>query len=166
MKEVKKLEFVFENCESMMIPIKFIGSMTINDISTKIERFACNYVSKMSTANEVVIFLNRAFKKINYYPFGKENFPNPIDPFNRIADYNDITCINVFYDDGTEENYYVDYVDKVEGQLGSPNINQTTYISEKGNMVIKIGTKTMESYLEQEDFDNIDEMVDCLSRTF
>lgn len=134
MNNIKKVEFVFENCECFEIDEKYFGMFQIADIKTEIYRIACNAISKLTTAYTVALEI---FSEANtdYNPCGSSERSKKFD---RITSWRDITSIILYYDDGKEETYYVDYVEKQDGVLGTENINQRTYISSLGNLYLVI----------------------------
>ena len=64
--------------------------------------------------------------------------------------YNDITNINIIYEDENRERYTVDY-DETNPTLGVPNSNQKTIISQCGNLYIVINkNKDIKDYFDLE----------------
>lgn len=156
MKDIKSIEFVFENCEAFEVEAKYFAGFQLEDIRTSIARIACNAISKFQTAYSVVIEL---FKEANvqYDGFGERAYK-----FNRIVEHHDITSLVIHYSDDTTESYFVDYDEGGKDGLGAPNINQKTYISKLGNLyiVIENGKKIFDFFDKDEinDDDNMDFM--------
>lgn len=141
-KDVKKIEIVFENCETLVIPIERIGQFILDDIHQHISRIALNSVQKHEVADTIFIeIFNRKRNKKLY----------------RISDYKDITQIYITYDDSSEECYFTDYREPEghEDDLGAPNINQTTYITDKGDILLTIANGK-----DWHDFMSLDEKLD------
>ena len=136
MDNITKVEFVFENCESFEIEEKHFGSFQISNIETSIYRIACNAISKMTTAHTIALEIFSE-ANIEYNPFGSLEANKKFD---RITSWRDITSIILYYDDGKEESYYVDYIDEHEGALGTENVNQKSYISSLGNLYLVIAS--------------------------
>ena len=128
MSNVVSITFVFENCESIDFPIKYVGSFYIGEISSCIKRLALNSVKRIDVAKELFVELfNEGDEEYNYYcTCGK---------FERIMKYRDIVYIEVKYDDGNADTVYVDY--DGEGQ----NKNQDNWVSKLGNMYVAISRK-------------------------
>lgn len=158
MKDVKCIEFVFENCESFEIEAKYFGGVQFEEIKTSIARIACNSIVKFQTAYSVVLEI---FKEANidYKPFGSLEQQKMFD---RITGWNDITQFIIHYTDNTEEAYFVDYDDGDDDSLGAPNKNQKTYISVPGNLYIVIEKdKELFDFFVKEEIDN-SECIDCM----
>lgn len=151
MNRVKKVEFIFENCESFEIESKYFGGFQVSDITTSVFRIACNSISKMTTAHTIAFEI---FSEGNdqYNPFGNSENTRKFD---RIEAWRDITSIVLFYDDGTHESYYVDYDEEVEGALGAENLNQHTYLSALGNLYIVIAKgKDVFDFFDKEEIES------------
>lgn len=144
-KSIKKVEIVFENCESLIVPIERIGKFVIDDIHKHINRVALNSVEEHETSMTVFIeIFNRKRNKKLY----------------RISDYKDITQIYLIFDDSSEACYFVNYEEPTghENDLGAPNVNQTTYITDKGDILLTIANgkdwhnfMTLDEKLDKED---------------
>jgi hypothetical protein len=133
MKDIKSIEFIFENCECFTIDAKYFGVFEMSDIQTKIGRIAVNSIAKFTCANHVAMeIFSEADDKYNFY---NEEMASKLE---RIRKHSDITSICLTYDDETEEIYYVNYKDETEGELGTPNVYQKTYLSKSGNLYLVI----------------------------
>lgn len=149
MKYVKSIGFGFENCEYFSIDEKYFGTLELTDFNACIQRIACNAVVKMECVDTVVmeIFSEGDDK---YSSYGED-----MTKFKRLNMYNDITSISVVYNDNSEEEYYVNYKEEVEDQLGSPNIYQSNYISNLGNLYIVISKdKGIFDYFHEEEIND------------
>jgi hypothetical protein len=89
MNNLKSLEFWFENCEGVTIPVECISNLDYKIEDNKITEFKCNIIDNGKT---------------NY---SKTWADNDITPLQRIAKYNDITSIKFTYNDGQSKDYYV-----------------------------------------------------------
>lgn len=142
-RQVKYIDILFENCETLRIPRNRIGNLYIGDIKTYIRRVACNSISKCTRADSIMIEI-----------FNMENKSNNIK---RILSKNDITAVYVIYEDDREECYYTDY-EEPEGQedcVGAENVNQKVYVSKPGNIYITIGNDVkIEDYISEENIED------------
>lgn len=139
MKSVDHIDIIFENCDLIEnINHENIGYFNIEKIRPVVQRWACNCIDKNLMADKVEIELKKEVDHI-HYDFGMVNDESSkTTVFKRIQDYRDITHIDVFYDDGTNEYYNVDYMESWNGWLGTPNINHKNWIDENGSLWIKI----------------------------
>ena len=149
---VKKITFGLENCERIEIDKNVIGELIIDDIRQCIHRTACNAIEKYWTAHYVAVEI-----------FGEGDVPyNPFDlsescetVFHRLCEFNDIAYIEVEYESGRKENYYVNYDSDKLNDIGEENKNQKHYISDLGNLYIVISDAH-----EIKDVFNLDEIND------
>lgn len=152
MKDVKSIGFGFENCEYFSIDAKYFGAFELTDFFTSIYRASCNAIIKMNLIETVVMEI---FSEGNgqYKPFGVGDEVNNF--FDRLQTYDDITSISVTYNDDTVEEYYVTYKEEVEGQLGSPNVLQHTYMNKFGDLYIVISKdKGIFDFFDKEEINN------------
>ena len=159
MDSIKSIEFTFENCEGIKLPINVLGACHLDKIYTKIDRLAMNAIIKTTYVDEVAleIFFPEAEKHGIKCPVWNEE--DTI--FKRLCDFRDITHITIYYEDDTTETFCVDYKDEVEGQLGSNNLNQKTYISSCGNIYIVIAAnKNIDDFFDRELIENEESMQD------
>lgn len=112
---IKALEIGFENCLVTTVPAEYVTG----------------YISKESST----IAIHKSFNdfKIQDEGFGDYYL------FDRIQCHDDITSLTVVYTDGTEDMIYVEYKEKDEDVLGSPNVFQKSKIDEYGNLIVTIG---------------------------
>lgn len=160
MKHVKLVEFVFENCESFEIESKYFGGFQMDNITTSIARIACNSISKMQTVHTVV-FEIFGEANVQYSAFGGAEKEYKL---HRISEWNDITQLTLHYDDGTKENFFVDYDDGGNDGLGAENKNQKSYISAPGNLYLVIEKdKDVFDYFDKDEVNN-EESVESIRR--
>ena len=153
MKNIKSIELILENCDSIKIERDKIGEFFLGEIETKIARMAVNSIAKYKKSN---LFLLELFKKadVNYHPFGMDEEESV---FNRLTTWHDITGIDIIYENGKVENYLFSYDEgEYENELGAVNINEDTYISELGNLYIVISKdkKKVTDYFSLEDIND------------
>ena len=142
MNRVQSITFVFENCESIEIPMKYVGLFYINDITQNIRRTALNSVKKIDVAKELFIeIFSEGDEKYNRYcTRGK---------FERLLYYRDIVYVEVHYDDYTTDTIYVDY----DGDM--QNMNQDDWLSNLGNLYIAIShRKQVSDFILEKDANN------------
>lgn len=148
-KEVKYIELIFENCDWVRFT-EGVGHFHLGKLETSIDRIAMNSIRKHTLAKEVAMQISKDAK----YQRDK-NFDDNAHIFERIVEWNDITHVDIGYEDGSEESYYVNY-EEPEGEedmLGAPNINQKSIISNGGNLYLVIdGNKDIKDY-----FNDLDE---------
>lgn len=129
MRSIKSIQFVFENCESFSIDVRYFGSFELSDFYTTINRFGCNCIAKINYVDTVVLEIFSEGNK-KYAPFG---FSDDVTTyFDRLRAYNDITRIEIVYSDNTSEEFYVDY----EGDQF--NKYQKSYTNKFGDLYIVI----------------------------
>lgn len=88
MDNIESIDFVFENCESMRIPIKNFKSLEIEKVG--------DYYS-------LSCIIEGVDKIIQEYP----SYRGHSNPFQRIVDYDDITSIEIRYKNGDVNNLYM-----------------------------------------------------------
>lgn len=170
MNGISKIEIILENCEVITIEGKYIGAFDVSNIHTSISRMGCNHIGKMQCCESFIIEIYRDANVINK-PFGYED-EDQTKIFERIALYNDITSIEVYYDKkdddykdvetGECDCIYVPYEELNENQLGSPNKYQSTHINKYGDLYIVIdkGNKISDKF----DLEEINDKVTLNSR--
>ena len=156
MRDLKSIEFYFENCEYFDIDAKYFGEFYIGDIRREISRIACNAISDMDVAYE---FKAEIYREGNgAYPFccAEKN------KFERLLTYNDITSITLKYDEGPDSELYLDYKEapEEEGMLGADNVNQSSKLSSLGNLYIVVHSyKTVDSEFPDDVIEDEDKII-------
>lgn len=135
MKKIKKVEFVFENCEVIEIPVNSLFIFSLEDIKERISRKAINMVASTRYTESCAICISKNANK-EYQPFGVEHFDKDFI-FDRIRRFNDITYFDITYDNGESESIYVSYKSESE-DIGAKNLNMETYINDDGHLFITI----------------------------
>ena len=131
---LESVEFVFENCESFEIDVKYIGRFLIDTFSRSIERVACNAVLELITANRLQMEI---FSEADepYPTFGVQEKTK----FQRLTEFSDITHLALKYSDGSEDYIGIFYDEGDDaGKLGACNVRQTQMISKLGNLYIVV----------------------------
>lgn len=127
---VKSITFVFENCESIDIPVRYIGLIHIGDICTEINRVASNSIKKCNVAKEffIEIFSEGDVEYYGYFRCSK---------FERLLKSRDIKYIDILYENNTTETIYFEY------SGNSQNEYQDIWLSRLGNLYISISRKKL-----------------------
>lgn len=149
MTKVKEIELVLENCEYIKIPTKHLGNIIIEDIDTSVRRNAINSIDKEQTANNIYLDIIKpeTIKTIGLFD---EDDEESLSSSKRLIQHEDITSVGVIYDDGSKENYYVDW------NWDNEYINsyQDTQLAKNGNLHILINRKKkLKDFLDDENFE-------------
>jgi hypothetical protein len=149
-KDIEKIKFVFENCESVTIEGKYIGRLFISDIKYSIQRIACNAIREMQSCNHFSISINRKADNAK----DKGLFGN-FSRLDRINMYSDITSIYVYLNDQDEpKQFYVDW----DGD-DYTNQNQKVYINKFGDLFLVIDSKkTIDDVFDKEEIEDKENM--------
>ena len=133
LKNVKKIVIGFENVETMVFPADAVGHIYVDGLHTGIAGLVCESVGRYHHCDALALEI---FSEGNtaYEPFGVTE-PG-VRKFDRLLKYHDVVDISIFYDDGTEDDVYVQYE---EGERADENILQKTWVSDLGNLYIVIG---------------------------
>ena len=131
MKDIKAIEFVFENCECVTIEAPYIGDVLIEGIETSIRRVAVNSICESTSCKRFEVAISKeANVKIESY--GEE-----IRKLSRINDWDDVTSIFLKYEDGSEKEILVPWL----GESGDENEAQSSFIDKHGNLYLTINEK-------------------------
>lgn len=141
MKEVQSVTLVLENCEFLTFDQKDIGHFWCDEITSTIARIACNAITRLDYCKEFFIQLRNTANQ-TYDSFGG---PSEHTTFERLHTFDDVTSVEVTYDDGSVDSCNVPWN---EGNEYS-NKFQTSFISDGGHLYLLIsGTKTVEELLK------------------
>nr|DAH73365.1 MAG TPA: hypothetical protein [Caudoviricetes sp.] len=139
---IKKIEFILENCEVITIDGRFIGDFDLDNIKTRVRRVA-NAINKIVSVEDVAIEIRSLANVTTTCPWGVDE---TFKPFDRLTEHHDITAIVVYFNDNSSECYYVNYRSKGD-YIGAKNLNQHTHVSSLGNLYLVISEKnTIEDY--------------------
>ncbi|MBQ6521006.1 MAG: hypothetical protein IJI14_20050 [Anaerolineaceae bacterium] len=152
-KELKYIELVLENCECITFQRNVIGRFILDHIKTIVARMAMNSITEYKVAGTLAVEI---FSEGNedYCPFGFAE--DKTTKFGRLSSFNDLSGIEVHYDDGTSDYYLLEYDEEpgLENIIGAPNINEKQYISKPGNLYIVVDkTKDIKDYFEQDEIE-------------
>lgn len=155
---IKTIEFVFENCEGIIIDGKYVGNIYIGDIKTEIARMACNHIGMEEICYSFYIELHKDADK-EYNPFGDTN--DKQTTFKRFLAYNDITQINVIlYDQYAETEEEKKEIKKVyllhwTGDSEMENASQKVYKAKTDWLYIVVDeNKSIEDTFDLETIDD------------
>ena len=127
-KKLIMMTLFFENLESVFIrPCNIASFLIDNIVERKVKSWYSDTVSSNKIASATIVLNNSA----------NEQLQNGSTVFERLAKYNDITIIDLKYDDGSTEEIYVEWGD---GEYS--NEYQTYTIAEQGYFVITINKNT------------------------
>lgn len=128
MKDIKAIEFVFENCECVTIEALYIGDVLIEGIETSIRRVAVNSICESTSCKRFEVAISKeADVKV-------ESFGDEIYKLSRINEWNDITSVFLKYEDGSEKEILVPWV----GENDCNNEAQSSFIDKHGNLYLAI----------------------------
>lgn len=146
MKEVKSITLVLENCETIKLDRKHIGSFLVDNIKYSISRMACNSISTFTFCENFAIEINRNASKVG------TNYNSNQDALKRLITYSDITAIDIKYEDDTEEYIYVDWN---EENNHCNNNNQKHYMNKFGDLYIVVSSgKVIDDYFDIEEIED------------
>lgn len=153
MKDVKSIEFGFENLEHFIIDAKYFGALELSNINTCIKRIACNSISKFECVDDVAMMIFS--EGDDEYSVFKDD--SDMTKFKRLNEWRDIAAITMIYDDDSREEYYVNWEDENAGELGSDNILQCNYTNKFGDLYIIISKKkSFSDFFDDEEMEDED----------
>ena len=101
MKNIKAIEFVFENCECITVDSKYIGDLLIEGFETKIMGAGVCTIREYTTCEKINLVI---YKDAN---ITVESYGEEYKVFDRMLSWNDITSICLKYEDDIEREIYV-----------------------------------------------------------
>lgn len=102
MSKVKSINFTFENCESCVIPIEYIYSFSLSEISKTKSYYPNNQgISETNVASKLFVHFENIFADFEGVTTCDEL------TVKRLNRYKDICWFGISYEDGTDESYYV-----------------------------------------------------------
>lgn len=125
MKDIEYIELVLERDEQIVIDRKYIGLLTINKIKRKITKSRINEINDCLTVGEFAIQIS---KKLNEEH--QEGLSGICTTFERLLHFNDITQVNIQFDDNTRDEFIIK---STEHQSAKLDINGHLYILCKKN---------------------------------
>ena len=149
MTKVKEIELTLENCEHIKIPSGHLGNIVIEDIDTSIRRNAINSIDKLQTANSIYLDIIKpeTIKTLRLFDEYDEGGPSCST---RLTQYADITSVEVIYNNGSKETYFVDW----DWDNEYINNYQDTQLAKNGNLHVLINRKKkLKNFLDDENFE-------------
>ena len=128
MKDIKAIEFVFENCECVTIEAPYIGDVLIEGIETSIRRVAVNSICESTSCKRFEVAIS---KEANVEI---ESYGEKIRKLSRINVWDDVTSIFLKYEDGSEKKILVPWL----GESDYENEAQSSFIDKHGNLYLTI----------------------------
>lgn len=149
MTKLKEIELVLENCEYIKIPTKHLANIIIEDIDTSVRRNAINSIDKLQTANSIYLDIIKpeTIKTLGLFEVEDEE---SLSCSKRLIQYADITSVEVVYNNGSKETYFVDW------NWGNEYLNsyQDTQLAKNGNLHVLINRKKkLKEFLDNENFE-------------
>lgn len=144
MTKVKGIELVLENCEYIKIPTKHLANIIIEDIDISVKRIAINSIDKLQTANSIFIEIIKP-ETIKTLGLFDEDDEESLSCSKRLKQHEDITSVEVIYDDDSKEEFFVDW------NWDNEYINsyQDTQLANNGNLYVLINQKkNLKEYLD------------------
>ena len=162
--KLEYIRFVFENCDSITIKGKHIGSFLVDDLHTYFARVACNSFEKIECADTFVVEIHRnANKERNCFKEFGCKFSDKEMIFHRMIEQRDLVGIEFRLVDGLSfpseiKNKYMLYW---EGEDAS-NKAQKTYISQEGHLYIIVSKeKDIGDFFDLNNINNSEYMKKC-----
>lgn len=151
MKDIKAIEFLFENCECVAIEAPYIGDVLIEGIETRVRRVAVNCICESTSCKRFEVAISKeADVKV-------ESHGEKIHKLSRINDWDDVTSIFLKYEDGSEREILVPWI----GEDDYNNKAQSSFIDKYGNLYLAINEEcqnVLDIYT--------DDMVEQMNRDF
>ncbi|MBQ6697087.1 MAG: hypothetical protein IJN16_10335 [Lachnospiraceae bacterium] len=164
---LKYIEFILENCDSIIIDGKYVGEFIVDDLHTSFRRMASNYIGKLETADTFAIEIHKD-ADVERYQFGETQYEDfRQGTFERLL-CKDITAIRFRLTDEEIREYeeadseatddYLYYVDWI-GEDDYENPAQRCYVSEVGHLYMVIAAeKSIEDFFDLAEINDSDYM--------
>ena len=132
MSEVKAISFGFENCESVEIPIEYVYTFNVSDITKSRSYYPHGQgLHEYTVTNKLYVSFQKSFSEYKE----TTSFGTPVKE--RLEKYNDICWFDIVYDDGTVDTYQVAWSNEEEDQYS--NSGQKVKTDFYGHFVIEVG---------------------------
>ena len=133
-KKVKSVEITFENLDYVDIPAEYFGEFHISGIRTSIERLALNAILQRTQADQVEFELLRCVD-IALPGLAQDDPMVEFSLLDRIKESRDITYLDLHYEDGNTERFFVPWEDADDEYH---NKLQHAYINHNDNLTVKL----------------------------
>lgn len=160
MKQLTSIEFVFDSCCKVDIPIKYFGYVNIDGIRDVTKRYALNCVATVKQASLVEFVI---FKEANK----DAEYTNACTVFGRFQVAHDITHIFLHYEDGSCDKIYVDF--KARSKCSwQDNVYENLFVSKAGDLYLTISKDSDTAHIHEgfpyfpEEIDNLRKQIEAL----
>lgn len=147
---LKNITFILENCDTITIDGKYIGTIQCSDIKKELRRIAINSVNMYECCDMFFIEINKN-ANTKKKPFDYSDFEE-YEVFSRLTKYQDITAIKIILIDDIEDKEYIyDFYVSWNDVDETDNSYQTYYISELGDLYLMINKSfNVMDYIDKE----------------
>ena len=159
MRELTSIEFVFDSCHKINIPINYFGYVNIDGIRDVTKRYALNCVATVKQAALVEFVIFKEADK-------EEDCPNICTIFGRFQMARDITHIFLHYEDGSCDKVYVEF--KARSICSwQDNMYENLLISKAGDLYLTISKNSDTSHIHEgfpyfpEEIDNLRKQIEA-----
>lgn len=115
---LEKVNLVFENCQYITIPAKYIRCLIMTDNYTRLSYSEWNHYNEFKNASVECLQIYSSWLKENHPMFNEDTVDQETNVYDRLENYSDITSIELFWiDDSNSEftsTYYVPWDDEDE----------------------------------------------------
>jgi hypothetical protein len=150
--EFKQIELVLENCEVITVERKYLGSIYMSNFTEIISRHRKSLIQS-TVVNEFAIEIHRSLDET----VAKQGLFDDYNPIQRLNKFNDITQLEITYEDGTKKHFYTHWHDDDEYN----NRYQKNKLNQFGDLYIVISENNdIDQYFNEyfiNDEDNWDE---------
>lgn len=136
MMKVKEIVLVLENCEYINIPTKHLANIIIEDIDISVRRTAINSIDKQMSAKSIYLEIIKPEIIKTLGLFGEYD-EESLSCSKRLIQHEDITSVEVVYDDDSKEEYFVDW----DWDNEYINSYQDTQLAKNRNLHVLINRK-------------------------
>lgn len=149
MQEVKAITLVLKNCECISFQRSQIGVFWCDEIHSCVSRIAMNSISKHLYCKELFVELNKSADQ----PYETFDQMSERTAFQRLLEFQDITHIEIEYDDGTKEYIAVPWDERDD----YTNLYQSCTKSKSGHLYVLVcPDKKITDVVDQEYIDDPD----------
>ena len=140
-KRVESVEITFENLDYINIPVEYFGEFYITGMQTTVERLALNAILQRTRAEQIEfellarvdVALSDMTRDLSFLP--EEN----LSLLKRIENRRDISYLDIYYDDGSSDQFYLPWED-VEDEQHNRLLRSLLQLrrSDAGNLLITV----------------------------
>src|SRR5699024_5109648 len=125
------------------------ANMVIEDIDTSVRRIAINSIDKQQSANSIYLQIIKP-ETIKTLGLFDETVEESLSCSKRLIEHEDITSVEVIYDDGSKEEFFVDW----NWDKEYVNSYQDTQLANNGHLHVLINRKkSLKEFLDDENFE-------------